>query len=187
MLDPVAHRGDAAEFVHQEAGEGLEGCLAGQFDAVHHVEVADGGSPFDLKDVLPHARGGLHGVELVFDLAKHLLEEILGGDHAADCAEFVDYKGDVRRLGPQIVQHQMEFAAFRHDWSFADDRTQVERRHRSAPEIGLPPLGPIVEHVFDVDDSDQILRAALVDRQARVTRFAHHLKNLINGGMPRRR
>ena len=89
----------------EEAGEGFDAGFAGEGPVELGAEVAEGGAAVERHDAGGVEEGGACGdVELVFELADDLLEDVFGGDDADGGAELVDDDGDVAAAFLELLE-----------------------------------------------------------------------------------
>jgi hypothetical protein len=101
------------------------------------------------------------GVELVFDLADELLEDVLERDPANDRSVFIEHQREVAAVAAHLPQHFVEPGGLGH----AGQRP----RERACIDVRLPEGDP--EQVLGVDEADGVLEPlpGVTQRQPGVT------------------
>src|SRR5271170_6523674 len=171
VVDALARDRDVAELREEEAREGLDSCLTREDPVELVAEVAKSG-----RSVEDHGSGGgeqrrAADVELVFELADDLLQDVFGGDETDGGTKLVDGDGDVSAAFLKLLQELDRKLGLGNDGEFAHDiadgeagfafATHGERDGAEVHQSG---------DVLGVDDADEILwtMRGLIDGDARV-------------------
>ena len=137
--------------------------LAGQFRPELLVEVVDRKRAGDADRVVVDALDRLvREVELVFDLADDLLEQILERDDALHRTVLVDDDRHVLVRAAELGEHRREVLGLRDDVRVAHDLLDDDVRDAAVDERG--------EEVAHVEDPDDVVERLAVDGIARVRR-----------------
>ena len=124
---------------------------------------------------------------LVADLAENLLQHVFERDHAGNGAELVHHHRQMRVAAAELVHKLVERFGFRHHQRLAHIAPQAERaRGLAAVGRGLALL-PGAHQVLVVHDADDVLRAAVVHRKARVLVLERQAEQLVQAGVHRHR
>src|SRR5580704_16549466 len=125
-LKTLAATGNKAELIQNKAADCLVRTILGQLDVVFAFEFADiGGTVKDHRAIGERERT-LDHVELIVNLAHHLLENIFERGEAENAAEFINDHGEA---GAARAEFEEEFAGalrFRNDEDVAQHRAQIE-------------------------------------------------------------
>lgn len=98
----VGFAGHAAEAVHDEAADGVEGCAVGKVgDAEFADDIADGGGAIDQPGVFVAADDGLF-LERVGETVHQRAHDVLEGDESDDHAVFADDEGEAGAVGVEL-------------------------------------------------------------------------------------
>src|SRR5580704_13894015 len=95
VLNALAHGGDVAELREEKAGESLDAGFARKGPVQLVAEVTKSGAAIERHGTRGAEERRPADVELVFELADDLLEDVFGGDEADGGTELVDDDGDV--------------------------------------------------------------------------------------------
>ena len=98
-------------------------------------------------------------VELVLDVADDLLEQVLERDDPLHVAVLVDDDREVLLLAAEVGEEGREVLRLRDDVGRPDDRLELDGRD--------PEIVDRAEEVADVEDPDDVVERAAVDRVAR--------------------
>ncbi len=119
----------------------------------------------------------LDDIRLVFlvlflDVADNLVEHILQRDEAGGAAELIEHHSHLSAVLLELVQEQLYRECLWHEeWLV---------HHAPGAEIG-PGLASVSEEILQVEHPDDVIDAALIDRDAREGALLNHLRQLIIG------
>src|SRR5271170_1001446 len=175
---------DVAEMCEEEAGEGFDACFAREPPVELIAEVAESGAAVERHGSGGAEEWGLADVELVFELADDLLEDIFSGDEADGGAELVDDDGDVAAALLKLLEELDGELGFGDDCDLAHDFAEGDAglalaAHGESDGAEVHEAGD----VFGVDDADDVLGASegIVDGDARVLLFDDAGGGLLEG------
>src|SRR5271154_3269420 len=138
------------------------------------AEIAKGGAAFEGHRSGGAEQRGFADVELVFELADDLLEDVFGGDEANRAAELVDDDGDVATALLKLLKKLDGELGLGDDGDLAHDTANGETRlalaaHRERDATEVHEAGD----VFGVDDADDGFGTGggIIDRDAGVLLF----------------
>ncbi len=126
VLDAFADGGDVAELGEEEAGEGFDAGFAGEVPVELGAEVAEGGAAIERHDAGGAGERRAGDVELVFELADDLLEDVFGGDEADGGAELVDDDGDLAAALLELLEELDGELGLGNDGELAHDLAKGE-------------------------------------------------------------
>ena len=163
--------GGPAELAEDEAGDRVV-VLLRQLGAELLVEVVDRERAVDADAVVVDPLDRLVGqVVLVLDLADDLLEQVLERDDPLDGAVLVDNEGQVLVLAAELGEQRGEVLRLGDDVRRPDDVLD--------DDVLDAPVVERAEEVADVEDADDVVERAAVDRVARVRRVDDGRKRLL--------
>ena len=158
----VADLGRTSELAEDEPGHRVEVLLL-ELGVELLVEVVDRvrAVDADVRLVDPLDRR-VRKVELVLDVADDLLEEVLERDDPLHVAVLVDDDRHVLLLAAEVGEERGEVLRLRDDVRGPHDRLELDRRDAEVVDRA--------EEVADVEDADDVVERAAVDRVARERR-----------------
>ena len=158
-----AAAGQVAEFFDQQTADGI-GFFAAQIGAEKSVDVGDFGGCFDTPALGGNGKnivGAFVFVELVFDFADDLFDQVFKGQKAADAAVFVHHDHHVVALLLQLGEQGVQAFALRYEHGGAQDVFQPEM-------LGIQ---SVLEQVFGVQDAEYVVFVVGDYRKARMGGF----------------
>src|ERR671919_1402119 len=169
--DLVASLGGSSELPEDEACNRVV-VLLWQLLLELLVEVVDRERAVDAQaPVLEPFQRLVREVVLVLDLADDLLEQVLERDDALEGPVLVDDEGHVLVRAPELGQHGGEVLRLGHDVAVAHKLLDLN--------VLDAPVVEGREEVADVEDADDVVERAPVDRVARVGGVDHRREGLL--------
>lgn len=119
----------------------------------------------------------------VGDVAEDLFKDVFEGNQTGDATEFVDDEGHVA-AGAAERFHELQYRfGFGYDFGLPQKALDVELGRRATALIGAAALLPDAEEIFGIDDTDHVLRTALIDGHAGVLVFVEGTKEVVEVGL----
>ena len=118
---------------------------------------------------------------LVADFAEHLLQHVLQRHHAGDGPEFVHHHRQMGVVVAEFVHQLVQRLGLGHHQHLAQVAPQTERNRGLAAIGGVLPFAPDAHQILVVDESDDVLGLALVNRNARILVFERDAQKLVQG------
>jgi hypothetical protein len=148
--EDLADVGDPPRLVQHQAGDG-RGFLVGQTPVELPVQVADRHRALDDHRAVaqrPHA----FALDVVFvgDLAHHLLQDVLQGDHAQHLAVFVDHDGEMFLALAEGLELGQQVGGLRNEPGVVGDLHDVEVLEVGLLGVDRAQQGLGVQHADDV-------------------------------------
>ena len=119
-----------------ESGERLEAFVARQADVIFGFQIADVGRAIEHHRGIAGGERWLGLVELVFDFADQLREDVFDGDHAGGGAEFVDDDGEMALALLELHQEVGEGLGLGNHQHFAHEVTHLDVAEAALPQAG---------------------------------------------------
>src|SRR5882672_4577629 len=157
---------DSLQAGEDEAGERFESGIARQGELILRFQVANADRAFEHDRDLPFDQGllGWGDIELIFDFAYDLLQNIFDRDHPGGRSELVYHHSQVPLAFLEFFQQFGEDFGFRDDQhvvhDLADFHGRDPGRNRLIGSGGQPEAGPAHE-VFGIEHTHDVLRTAL--------------------------
>ena len=170
--EAVAHLRERAEALERPAADGgAVGVVEGVLVPVEQLEkVRERHGAVELiAAVGPRDDLVFHHVLLVPDVADKLLEHVLHRDDAERAAVFVRDDGEVLLLAAELCQHVGQ----------ARGLVDEARRNELRAQIVRPAVHHGLEKAVEVQETDDIVHAAGVDRQAGIRRIVDDAHDLV--------
>ena len=163
IIKAVAHRGERAEHLDRPAADGFAfGLEIALTDADKVDEIGDAHIAVKLELAVGALEDlFLYLVRIVPYLADELLENILHRQYAQRSAVFVGDDGQVLLCLAQLGEHRRQLHGF----------INIARRHEQTAYIRLLVACKRFEEVIEIQNSDHVIHAVLINRDARERRI----------------
>src|SRR5229473_1606897 len=179
VLEAFAALGNEAQLVENETTHGGVSRVFRQSDVVLGVEITDIERGVKDQGSIRESERALDNVKFVVNFSHHLFEDVFNGDQPEDAAEFVHHQGHADAASAQFEKQLAGRLGLGDDEHFAQNAAQIERGWR---EILLEPAFAIEKdpnHIFDMNEAEDVVRIAAIDRNARTLRGGENTHHFI--------
>src|SRR5277367_4466246 len=174
--------GNESEASEHKAADGFVRGILGKDDVVTRGELADFYGGVEDHASVGESERAFDYVEFVVNFTDHLLEDVFERGEAENAAEFVHDHGEAGAAGAEFEEEFADGLGFGNDESVAQDGAQIEVGERLAIFGAARAIEEDPDHVFYVDETEDVVERAFVHGNARALRGGEHGHGVFESG-----
>src|ERR1700733_6076414 len=181
-LKAFAASGDKAQAREDETADRFVGGIFGEDDVVARGEFADFDGGIEDHAAVGKGQRAFDDVEFIVNFADHLLEDVFEGGEAEDAAEFVYDHGEAGAAGAEFEEELADGLGLRDDQRVAENGAQIKFGERLMIFGAARAIEEDPDHVFDVDEAEDVVERAFVHGDARALGGGEHGHGVFESG-----
>ena len=177
-----AATGNKSEAGEDESADRFVGGIFGKDDVVARGQFADFDGGVEDHAAVGKSERALDDVEFIVNFADHLLEDIFESGEAEDAAEFVHDHGEAGAAGAEFQEEFADGLGFGDDERVAENGAQIEFGERLVIFSAAGAIEEDPDHVFYVDEAEDVIERAFVHGDARALGGGEHGHGVFESG-----